>query len=156
MSIRDAGFVIVAAPCCCDGYFVAGKRIDEDVVAFMADVMARLGVENASQLATMAVEQRWMRITQARKIARWVTGESAPSHHDTMRLLREAGLLRGELAAPTEAARGGAPPDQSAPPDELLESIQELVGLLREALPHLQKLPAARQPAAGSRKRAAT
>lgn len=122
----------------------------EDVAQFMAVVMNRLGVENGSQLARLAVDRRWIDYTQTRSVSRWVAGTTAPSHEMTMLLLREAGLLRDELAVRGEAARTG---DEAAPPGTHAAELAEAALLLREVrllLPQLHAIVQARRAATES------
>lgn len=55
--------------------------------------MAAIGVENASQLVTLLIREGLLEYTEARKVFRWCTGESAPNHEATVMLLERAGLL---------------------------------------------------------------
>jgi len=125
-----------------------GQRSRDDVARFMTVVMSRLGVENANQLARLAVERGWLDYTQLRSVSRWVAGTAAPSHEMTMLLLREAGLLRSEPGALTATEHFAATEAQH---DHQAAELAEAALLLREVrllLPELRAYVQAR-PATG-------
>ena len=68
---------------------------DPEVREFMRRVMEELDVDTADQLADLLTAEHLFRASELRKMHRWVTGENAPNHHATMRLLRRAGFLNG-------------------------------------------------------------
>lgn len=69
---------------------------DEDVVAFMAEVMRRMGITSASELAERMIAAGQLELSSLRTVTRWTAGEAAPSWRSTMWLLRQAGMLSGQ------------------------------------------------------------
>lgn len=67
---------------------------DESVVVFMREVMDCLGTPNAGALAERLLAEGIVSYTESRKVARWVSGENAPDHAMTLRLLELAKMVR--------------------------------------------------------------
>ena len=66
---------------------------DPDTIAFMEQVMAGIGVTNATDLADLLVREQLLHYRESRKVFKWVSGEHHPDGPTTRMLLERAGLL---------------------------------------------------------------
>lgn len=66
----------------------------------MRRVMGGIGVRTATELYDLLIEERLVRPSKARKVFRWVSGESAPNNKATVMLLERAGFLNWGLSPP--------------------------------------------------------
>jgi hypothetical protein len=70
------------------------ERFDPEVQAFMRRIMDALGVQTAGELTNLLAHEGVLQATDLRKVHRWVSGESAPNHKATLRLLERANYLK--------------------------------------------------------------